>query len=94
MATIDYDPGDFLLIDKDGQIAAVSGNSDFEDGDDDERETLDLDHPYLIVKVLEVQKADGEGKLSRQYLDYRGWAYQLTGYSDFWIPVEEASRDS
>jgi hypothetical protein len=70
MATIDYDPGDFLFIDKDGQIVAVSGNSDFEDGDDDERETLDLDHPYLIVKVLEVQKVDGEGKLSRQYWDY------------------------
>ena len=26
-----YDPGDYLLIDKDGQVQAVSGNSDFWD---------------------------------------------------------------
>ena len=29
----DYEPGDFLLIDKDGVIQAVSGNTDFWDGD-------------------------------------------------------------
>ena len=79
MATIDYDPGDFLLIDTDGQIVAVSGNSDFDDEEDydDERDEevenlvqATLEHPYLIVKVLEVQKVDGEGKLSRQHWDY------------------------
>ena len=72
MATIDYDPGDFLLIDKDGQIVAVSGNSEFDDLEEEEDNRLGptLDHPYLIVKVLEVQKVDGEGHLSRQYWDY------------------------
>ena len=72
MATIDYDPGDFLLIDKDGQIVAVSGNSEFDDLEDEESNNIGptLDHPYLIVKVLEVQKALIEGTLFRQYWDY------------------------
>ena len=56
-----YDPGDFLLIDKDGQIVAVSGNSEFDDleGDEDSSVGPKLNQPYLIVKVLEVQKIDG-----------------------------------
>ena len=64
-----YDPGDFLLIDKDGQVQAVSGNSDFWD-DPENLPPVNPNRAFCIVKVLEVQKVDGEGKQSRQYWDY------------------------
>ena len=38
--------------------------------DEDSPLGVTLVYPYLIVKVLEVQKVDGEGKQSRQYWDY------------------------
>ena len=68
MASIDYDPGDFLLIDKDGQIVAVSGNSDFWDME----EALPPVNPngnYLIVKVVVVQKRTASA-IDRQEWDY------------------------
>jgi hypothetical protein len=63
----DYDPGDFLLIDKDGVIQAVSGNSDF--WDDDDGTPM---HPMLsftIVKVMVTQVVDDNGTHYAEY-DY------------------------
>lgn len=50
---IDYDPGDFLLLNEHGQIQAVSGNSKFDDIEG-EPSPICLSGPHLIVKVVEV----------------------------------------
>ena len=57
MGIINYEPGDYLLIDKDEKIIAISGNGDF---DDTEKEIIpvELGEPYFIVKVLTVQNVD------------------------------------
>jgi len=57
MGIINYEPGDYLLIDKDEKIIAISGNGDF---DDTEKEIapVELSEPYFIVKVLTVQNID------------------------------------
>ena len=65
----DYDPGDFLLIDKDGVIQAVSGNSDFWDGDELVNEPVDPNGDYTIVKVLVTQVVDDNGTHRQEY-DY------------------------
>jgi hypothetical protein len=46
-----YEPDDYLLIDHNGEIMAVSGNSEFDDLDDDACAELLL-HTYTIVKVV------------------------------------------
>ena len=57
MGIINYEPGDYLLIDKDEKIIAISGNGDF---DDTEKEItpVELSEPYFIVKVLTIQNVD------------------------------------
>jgi len=63
-----YDPGDFLLIDKDGQVQAVSGNSDFWD-DPENPPKVNPNRDYCIVKVMEVQTVDANGIHHEEY-DY------------------------
>ena len=66
MEGIDYDPGDYLLINKHGQIVAVSGNSDFWDMP----EALPPVNPngsYMVGKVLVVQKRTASA------IDRRAW---------------------
>ena len=63
---IDYEPGDYLLIDENNQIQGVSGNSEFwdvEDGLDDQFIVDASKDVYTIVKVMRVHK-DGSPWLS------------------------------
>ena len=49
-----YELGDFLLIDSNGVVQAVSGNSDFWD-DPENLPRVNPNRAYTIVKVVEVQ---------------------------------------
>jgi hypothetical protein len=63
---IDYEAGDYLLIDENNQIQGVSGNSEFwdvEDGLDDQFIVDASKDVYTIVKVMRVHK-DGSPWLS------------------------------
>jgi|TARA_R100000479_G_scaffold167164_1_gene107457 hypothetical protein len=54
--SVSYDDGDFLAIrhDKlDGVVAAVSGNSEFDDLPDDECKHLP-EGKYLVLKVVDI----------------------------------------
>lgn len=53
-----YEVDDYLLIDSDGEIQAVSGNSDFWAGDD-ECSVDEASDEYTIVKVVSVSDTDG-----------------------------------
>jgi hypothetical protein len=46
-----YEPGDYLLLDANGIVQAVSGNSDFWD-DDEAMPTITQDETHTIVKVM------------------------------------------
>ena len=65
---MDYEPGDFLLIDKEGVIQAVSGNTDFWD-DDENPPAVNPNRNYTIVKVLVTQVVDDNGTHRQEY-DY------------------------
>ena len=55
-SSIQYERGDCLLIDNNGQIVAVSGNTSFDDGDSVPDA---LGHPHIIVEVLESSLGEG-----------------------------------
>ena len=65
----DYEPGDFLLIDKDGAIQAVSGNTDFWDCDETMPEVSTQD-PFTIVKVMVTHTVDDNGTYWLKEYDY------------------------
>jgi hypothetical protein len=48
-----YEPGDYLLIDDQGEDMGVSGNSEFDD-----LEGIIMPRRYVIIKVIEVQDND------------------------------------
>ena len=64
----DYEPGDYLLLDKHGVIQGVSGNSDFWD-DNESMPAVNPNRNWTIVKVLETQIVDANGT-HRQEWDY------------------------
>ena len=63
---MDYEPGDFLLIDKHGQIQGVSGNSEFWE-DEETMPPVNPNGNFIIVKVLITQTVDDNG---RHYAEY------------------------
>ena len=64
----DYDPGDFLLMDNNGIVQAVSGNSDFWD-DPWNLPPVNPNRAFTIVKVLVTQTVDDNGTHYAEY-DY------------------------
>jgi hypothetical protein len=65
-----YEPGDYILIDQDGNDQAVSGNTDFwevEDGFEDQVPSVhEFNGTYTIVKVVVVQKLSLGTIITRQ----------------------------
>jgi len=53
---IDYEYGDYLLIDENNRIQAVSGNSDFWDAEQTRVSLGEVEDEYTIVKVIRVHK--------------------------------------
>ncbi len=58
MGIINYEPGDYLLIDKDEKIIAISGNGHFDDIEKEIPLPIELSEPYFIVKVLTIQNVN------------------------------------
>ena len=65
-----YEPGDYILIDQDGNDQAVSGNTDFwevEDGFEDQVPSVhEFNGTYTIAKVVVTQRAGAFGGITRQ----------------------------
>ena len=56
-----YEPGDYLLLDDQGEDVAVGGNSDFwMENEPEYHAHIDETGPWLIVKVIEVHHASTE----------------------------------
>jgi hypothetical protein len=68
-----YDTGDYLLLDKHGTVQAVSGNSDFWDGDISTMPPVNPNGVYAIVKVMVIQKVGASGEVTRQEVYEDEW---------------------
>lgn len=54
-----YEVGDYLLVDANGQVQAVSGNTDFWDMPHEGLSVQEFADQYVIVLVVEVSNEDG-----------------------------------